>query len=80
MKLLLTIAAFLTVAMLVTAAQSPAVTFVTAPNLTVSGARRTGPGQVEVHETEVVAGLRRSCRLWTTTVASSARVFQEATI
>ena len=96
MKLLLTIAAFLTVAMLVTAAQSPAVTYVdhdkvvaalanggslvTAPNLTVSGARRTGPGQVEVHAAEVVAGLRRSCRLWTTTVASSARVFQEATI
>ncbi len=68
MKLLLTIAAFLTVAVLRTAAQSPAVTYVdhdkvaaalanggslvTAPNLTVSGARRTGPGQVEVHETE----------------------------
>ena len=68
MKHLLTIAALLTVAVSRTAAQTPAVTYVdhgkvaaalanggslvTAPNLTVSGARRTGPGQVEVHETE----------------------------
>jgi mannose-6-phosphate isomerase-like protein (cupin superfamily) len=68
MKLLLTIAALLAIAALRTAAQSPAVTYVdhdkvaaalsnggslvTAANLTVSGARRTGPGQVEVHETE----------------------------
>src|SRR5438128_1751178 len=50
------------------AAQSPTVTFVphdkvagaiakggslvTAPNLSVSGAQRSGPGQVEVHDTE----------------------------
>ena len=68
MKHLLTLAAVLTVAALHTGAQSPAVTYVdhdkvatalanggslvTAANLTVSGARRTGPGQVEVHETE----------------------------
>jgi mannose-6-phosphate isomerase-like protein (cupin superfamily) len=58
----------LTVGVIRMAAQTPAVTYmdhdkvtaalanggslVTAPNLTVSGARRTGPGQVEVHETE----------------------------
>ena len=68
MKLLLTIAALLTVAALRTAAQTPAVTYVdpdkvtaalanggslvTASNLTVSGAHRAVPGQVEVHETE----------------------------
>ena len=68
MKILLTTAAFLTVAVLQAAAQTPAVTYadhdkvaaalanggslVTAPNVTVSGAHRSGPGQVEVHETE----------------------------
>ena len=68
MKLVFTIAALLTVAVLWTAAQSPAVTYVdhdkvvaalakggslvTAPNVTVSGAQRTGPGQVEVHNKE----------------------------
>jgi mannose-6-phosphate isomerase-like protein (cupin superfamily) len=68
MKLALTIGALLTIAALHTGAQSPAVTYVdhdkvaaalanggslmTAANLAVSGAHRTGPGQVEVHETE----------------------------
>jgi mannose-6-phosphate isomerase-like protein (cupin superfamily) len=68
MKLLLTTAALLTVGVLNMDAQTPAVAYadhdkvaaalanggslITAPNLTVSGAHRTGPGQVEVHETE----------------------------
>jgi mannose-6-phosphate isomerase-like protein (cupin superfamily) len=68
MKLLLTTATLLTVGVLNMDAQTPAVAYadhdkvaaalanggslITAPNLTVSGAHRTGPGQVEVHETE----------------------------
>ena len=60
MKLMLTVATVLTVAVLQTGAQSPAVTYVdhdkvaaalakggslvTAPNVTFSGAQRTGPG------------------------------------
>jgi mannose-6-phosphate isomerase-like protein (cupin superfamily) len=68
MKLVLTITALVTIAVFQTGAQSPAVTYVdhdkvaaalangsplvTASNLTVSGAHRTAPGQVEVHETE----------------------------
>ena len=68
MKHVLTIAALLTTAVLWTSAQSPAVTYVdhdkvmaalakggslvTASNLTISGAQRTGPGQVEVHNKE----------------------------
>jgi mannose-6-phosphate isomerase-like protein (cupin superfamily) len=61
-------AAVLTAGAIHMAAQTPPVAFadhdkvaaalanggslITAPNLTVSGAHRTGPGQVEVHETE----------------------------
>jgi mannose-6-phosphate isomerase-like protein (cupin superfamily) len=68
MKLLLTTAALLTMGVLNMDAQTPAVAYadhekvaaalanggslITAPNLTVSGAHRSGPGQVEVHETE----------------------------
>ena len=68
MKLMFTMAALLTVAVLWTAAQSPAVTYVNhdkvaaalakggslvaASNVTVSGAQRTGPGRVEVHNKE----------------------------
>ena len=68
MKLLFTIAALLTISILGTTAQAPAVTYVdhdkvmaalakggslvTASNVTVSGAQRTGPGQVEVHNKE----------------------------
>jgi mannose-6-phosphate isomerase-like protein (cupin superfamily) len=68
MKLALTTAALLSACALSMSAQTPAVTYadhekvatalanggslITAPNLTVSGAHRSGPGQVEVHETE----------------------------
>src|SRR3984893_16179416 len=68
MKIVLTTAALLTFGVLHMAAQAPPVTFVdhdkvaaalgnggslvTASNLTVSGAHRAGPGQVEVHEKE----------------------------
>jgi mannose-6-phosphate isomerase-like protein (cupin superfamily) len=68
MKLAFTIAAVLAAGVVSMSAQTPAVTYtdhdkvaaalanggslVTAPNLTVSGAHRSGPGQVEVHETE----------------------------
>jgi len=68
MKLVLTLAGLLVVAVLTTTAQSPSVTYVehdkvaaalakggplvTASNLTVSGNHREGPGQVEVHEKE----------------------------
>jgi mannose-6-phosphate isomerase-like protein (cupin superfamily) len=68
MKLVLTLTALLSVAVLTTTAQSPSVTFVdhdkvaealakggalvSASNLTVSGNHRAGPGQVEVHEKE----------------------------
>jgi quercetin dioxygenase-like cupin family protein len=68
MKLLLTTAALLTVGVFTMNAQTPAVAYadhdkvaaalanggslITAPNLTVSGAHRSGPGQVEVHEAE----------------------------
>ena len=68
MKLLLTTAALLTIGVLNMDAQTPAVAYadhdkvaaalakggslITAPNLTVSGAHRSEPGQVEVHETE----------------------------
>jgi mannose-6-phosphate isomerase-like protein (cupin superfamily) len=68
MKLVLTLAVLLTVAVFTTTAQSPSVTYVehdkvaaalanggslvTASNLTVSGNHRAEPGQVEVHEKE----------------------------
>ena len=68
MKLLLMLTTLLTAAVLLTAADSPAVTYVghdkvaaalakggslvSAPDLSVSGSHRTGPGRVEVHEKE----------------------------
>ncbi len=68
MKLLLMLTILLTMALLLTAADSHAVTYVghdkvaaalakggslvTAPDLAVSGSHRTGPGRVEVHEKE----------------------------
>jgi len=68
MKLISIAGVFVIVLFLSAAAQSPAVTFLdhakvadalakgtslmAAPNLRVSGAQRTGPGQVEVHDKE----------------------------
>jgi mannose-6-phosphate isomerase-like protein (cupin superfamily) len=68
MRLISIACALITMLLLTAAAQSPAVTYLdhqkvaealaqgkslmTAPNLSVSGAQRTGPGQAEIHDKE----------------------------
>jgi quercetin dioxygenase-like cupin family protein len=68
MRLVSLAGALVVMLLLTAAAQSPAVTYLdhqkvaealakgtslmTAPNVTVSGAQRTGPGQVEIHDKE----------------------------